>query len=75
MPAGHHFVEVPLNEVILFVRSGKCNPIVDVAECVADIDKNTMQLIGYENSSYTLYDDGYTREYDLERNCVTLYKK
>ena len=76
MPAGHHFVEVPENEVILFVRSGKCIPVVDVAECVADIDKTTMQLIGYKNSSYMLYDDdGYTREYDLEKNCVTLNKK
>lgn len=75
MPAGHHFVEVPENEVILFVRSGKCIPVVDVAECVADIDKTTMQLIGYKNSSYMLYDDdGYTREYDLEKNCVTLNK-
>lgn len=75
MPAGHHFVEVPLNEVILFVRSGKCIPVVDVAECVADIDKTTMQLIGYKNSSYMLYDDdGYTREYDLEKNCALLFK-
>ena len=75
MPAGHHFVGVPLNEVILFVRSGKCIPVVDVAECVADIDKTTMQLIGYKNSSYMLYDDdGYTREYDLEKNCALLFK-
>ena len=59
----------------MFVRSGKCIPVVDVAECVADIDKTTMQLIGYKNSSYMLYDDdGYTREYDLEKNCVTLNK-
>ena len=75
MPAGHHFVEVPLNEVILFVRNGKCIPVVDVAECVADIDKTTMQLIGYRNSSYMLYDDdGYTREYDLEKNSALLFK-
>ena len=75
MPAGHHFVEVPLNEVILFVRNGKCIPGVEVAECVADIDKTTMQLIGYKNSSYMLYDDdGYTREYDLEKNSVLLFK-
>lgn len=75
MPAGHHFVEIPENEVILFVRSGKCIPVVDVAECVADIDKTTMQLIGYKNSSYMLYDDdGYTREYDLEKNSALLFK-
>ena len=75
MPAGHHFVEIPENEVILFVRNGKCIPVVDVAECVADIDKTTMQLIGYRNSSYMLYDDdGYTREYDLEKNSALLFK-
>ena len=64
-----------MNEVILFVRNGKCIPVVDVAECVADIDKTTMQLIGYRNSSYMLYDDdGYTREYDLEKNSALLFK-
>ena len=74
MHAGHHFVEVPLNEVILFVRNGKCIPVAHVAECVADIDKSTMQLVGYKNSSYMLYDDdGYTREYDLENNSALLF--
>lgn len=73
MPKGHHFIEVPLNEVILFIRKDKCIPLADVAESVADIDMNTLQLIGYKNSSYQLYDDdGYTREYDLEKHFITL---
>ena len=73
MPKGHHFIEVPLNEVILFIRKDKCIPLADVAESVADIDMNTLQLIGYKNSSYQLYDDdGYTREYDLEKHSITL---
>lgn len=68
MQKGHHFVEIPLNEVILFIRKDKCIPLVDAAECVADIQMDSLQLIGYENTSYQLYDDdGYTREYDLER--------
>lgn len=76
MAAGHHFVEVPLAEIILFVRNGKCIPIVDAAECVADIDKSTMQFVGYKNSTYSLYDDdGYTREYDLEKNVEILYNR
>ena len=68
MKKGHHFVEVPLNEVILFIRKGKCIPLADFAECVADINTKKLQLLGYAGSSYQLYDDdGYTREYDLDR--------
>lgn len=73
MKKGHHFVEVPLNEVILFIRKGKCIPLADFAECVADINTKKLQLLGYAGSSYQLYDDdGYTREYDLEMSCVIL---
>lgn len=73
MKKGHHFVEVPLNEVILFIRKGKCIPLADFAECVADIDTKKLQLLGYAGSSYQLYDDdGFTREYDLEMSCVIL---
>ena len=73
MKKGHHFVEVPLNEVILFIRKGKCIPLADFAECVADIDTKKLQLLGYAGSSYQLYDDdGFTREYDLEMSCVNL---
>ena len=76
MPKGHHFVEVPLNEVILFIRQGKCIPLVDAAECVDEIDMNSLQLIGYANSTYQLYDDdGYTRAYDLEKSTVWLKKE
>lgn len=54
---GHHYVEIALNEVPLFIRKGKCIPVVDAAECVDQIDFNTMQYIGYESASYDLYDD------------------
>lgn len=71
---GHHYVSVPLNVVPLFIRQGKCIPVADVAECVADLDTSHMQRIGYENSSYTLYeDDGYTRDYDMETHCRRLW--
>lgn len=73
MKKGHHFVEVPLNEVILFIRKGKCIPLADFAECVADIDTKKLQLLGYAGSSYQLYDDdGFTREYNMEMSCVIL---
>lgn len=54
---GHHYIEVALNEVPLFIRKDRCIPIVDAAECVAQIDMSTMKMIGYDCYDYDLYDD------------------
>lgn len=54
---GHHYIEVELNEVPLFIRKGKCIPIVDAAECVDDIDMGSKLTIGYAEGRYDLYDD------------------
>lgn len=62
LPQGHHYVKIALNEVPLFIKKGKCIPIVDAAESVEQIDKDTLQYIGYENAVYDLYeDDGISR--------------
>lgn len=57
MEKGHHYVDIALNEVPLFIRKDKCIPIVDVAECVNKLNMNTLQYIGYKNTTYALYDD------------------
>ena len=54
---GHHYVEIGLNEVPLFIRSGKAIPVVDAAECVDMIDMATKQMIGYPDAGYDLYED------------------
>lgn len=54
---GHHYIEVQLNEVPLFIRRNKCIPIVNAAECVNDIDISSMKMIGYTDADYDLYDD------------------
>lgn len=70
---GIHYVEIALNEVPLFIRSGRCIPVVDAAECVDEIDMDTLRLIGYEGAGYVLYDDdGVHKDYDMEKNCRTL---
>lgn len=62
LPQGHHYVNIALNEVPLFIRKGKCIPIVDAAESVAQIDRTTLRYIGYEDAAYDLYeDDGISR--------------
>lgn len=54
---GHHYVDVALNEVPIFVRKGKCIPVVAAAECVNAIDMNTAKMVGYNDADYELYND------------------
>lgn len=61
MEKGHHYVEIALNEVPLFIRKGKCIPVAEAAEWVDAIDMNTIRYIGYDGAAYELYnDDGIT---------------
>ena len=70
---GIHYVHIALNEVPLFIRSGKCIPVVNAAECVDNINMDTIRLIGYEGSEYVLYDDdGVHKDYDMKKNCRIL---
>ena len=72
---GVHYVDVALNEVPLFIRSGKCIPVAEAAECVKDIDTDRLKMLGYEGSSYTLYeDDGIHKDYDKKENYRVLTK-
>lgn len=54
---GHHYVEIAVDEVPLFIRAGRCIPLVDAALCVDEIDMRTMKVIGYEGARYERYDD------------------
>ena len=72
---GVHYVEVALNEVPLFIRKDKCIPIAEAAGCVKEIDTSHLTMLGYEGSSYTLYeDDGVHKEYDKTENYRKLKK-
>ena len=57
LPQGHHYVEIALNEVAMFIRKGRCIPLVDAAEYVDAIDLGTMQYLGDKTAAYELYDD------------------
>lgn len=70
---GHHYVEVALNEVPLFIRSGKCIPLADTAEYVDAIDSEHMTLLGYSGAEYALYeDDGISKKYEPIEECRVL---
>ncbi len=76
LPAGHHYVEIALNEVPLFIRQNKCIPLAPSAEYVEAIDTKNLTLIGYQNAEYTLYeDDGIHKNYDNPSNLKKLILK
>ena len=59
MLKGHHFVEIPLNEVVFFIRKDKCIPLANSALSTDAMDFDTLKLIGFEGAEYELYtDDG-----------------
>ena len=75
MAAGHHYIQVALNEVPLFVRKGHCIPLAAPAETVDAIDTRNLELLGYEGATYTLYDDdGVSKDYDLAGHYKTYAK-
>ncbi|MCI8417012.1 MAG: alpha-glucosidase [Lachnospiraceae bacterium] len=73
LPAGHHYVEIALNEVPLFIRKGACIPLAQPAQHVEALDTTHMTLIGYPGSQYVLYeDDGVHKDYQNPENYRTL---
>ena len=75
LPAGHHYVEVALNEVPLFIRKGKCIPLAQPAESVAEIDTEHLRLLGYDGAEYVMYqDDGVHKNYNSPDNYRTMRK-
>lgn len=70
---GHHYVEIALNEVPLFIRRGKCIPAAEAAEYVDALDTQHMTMLGYEGAEYELYeDDGVSKDYEKNGNYSTL---
>ncbi len=78
MEKGHHWVEIDLNELPLFIRRGHAVPLAKAAEYVEGIDTSDLTLLGWldEDVDVTLYeDDGYTTHIDLEKGLRTLHAK
>ena len=73
LPAGHHYVEIALNEVPLFIRRDRCIPLAAAAEYVEALDTEHLTLIGYPGAEYRFYDDdGVHKNYEDPEKVRTL---
>ncbi|MDO5411108.1 MAG: glycoside hydrolase family 31 protein [Lachnospiraceae bacterium] len=78
LPAGHHYVPIALDEVVIFIRPNHILPLSKGGENVADTDFTDLELLGYvtEEASYEWYDDdGYGRDYENPANYTTFTVK
>ena len=72
--AGERTVEVPLNEVVFYIRQNHLVPVGKAAANTAALDLGDVELVG-SGSVYQQYiDDGSSRNCGLE-HCVTLHKE
>ena len=70
---GHHYVDVALNELVFFIRNNKAIAFNKTAENTSKIDLKSVKLLGYENSSYTMYsDNGYSSNIKDNLNIITI---
>ena len=70
---GQYIVNVPLNEVVFYIRSGKLVPACKGADCVEQINLEEITLLG-DGTTYEQYiDDGATYEIN-EKNVKILSK-
>ena len=70
LSAGDHYVEVPLTDVVFFLRKGRCMPYAEGGQCVADVDFDHLRFLAYDPvEPYEYYrDDGTARDYDNPGN-------
>ena len=69
LEAGHHWIELDLHEMPLFIRRGCVIPLSQGGEWVDAIDAKTLTLLGWigSDASYMLYDDdGYAADVQLK---------
>jgi len=72
---GDHYVHVPLNAVVFFIKKGHTVPLCRPALSTQELDTSEFTFIG-DGSSYSLYeDDGYTRNVTLEGNIRILTRE
>ena len=50
---GHYFIEIPCNEVVVFIRKNTLLPLIQSASSTAELDYSTIKFIGRITEPYT----------------------
>lgn len=80
LKAGHHYVDIALNEVVFFVKKNHMLPLAVLeqdAKTVCGIDKSRYEWIGFadEQAEYVLYDDdGISKAYTPKEQWVKVVR-
>lgn len=76
MKKGHHYIEVAMDEVPLFIKKGAVLPLCKPALSTEKLDLNSLQLIAYgDNAKFNLYtDDGISKSYSKALTEITVEK-
>lgn len=73
---GHHYINIFLNEIVVFVRSNHMIPCsIQGAEYTDEMDDTQVVMLDYVTShaKYTLYrDNGYDKDYENPENYTTI---
>lgn len=73
---GHHYIDVALEEVVLFIRQGHILPLAEAGgQCVEQVDflKLTLQFVPETEAAYVYYhDDGYGKDYENPANTAII---
>ncbi len=72
---GDHFIEVPLTQIIFYIKPEKIIPLCPKALHTKDIRMDTFEFLGIpsKDASYSLYkDDGYTTDIHLDGRITKL---
>lgn len=68
---GHHYIDVELDETVIFIRPNHVIPMSRGGQSVAEVDFHNLDLLGYveDQAVYELYDDdGYGKDYENKEN-------
>lgn len=76
MKKGHHYIDVAMDEVPLFIKKGAVLPLCKPALSTEKLDLNSLQLIAYgDNAKFNLYtDDGISKSYSKALTEITVEK-
>lgn len=68
LDAGHHYVNISLTDVVVFVRPNHLIPMSSGGQCVEDVDFENLQYISYIENGEAVYeyyhDNGYEKDYE-----------